>query len=215
MLTIWGRVGSLNVQKVLWLADELALEYRHVSVGGSDGGLDAPEFLARNPHGRIPVIEDGETAVWESHTILRYLAARYSRGRFWREDPAARSKAERWMDWAQTALQPDFLGGVFWGWFLTPEALRDAAAIRDSLARCEAHFQLLDRILATRAFLVGDNLTLGDIPAGALLYRYFELEIDRPTIPNVEAWYRRLTQRAAYRSRIMVPFEELRGRLAF
>jgi glutathione S-transferase len=73
------------------------------------------------------------------------------------------------MDWAQTALQPDFLGGVFWGYVRTPEALRDAGGIRDSLARCEAHFRLLDRILSTQAYLGGQDLTLADIPAGALL----------------------------------------------
>jgi glutathione S-transferase len=215
MLTIWGRVSSLNVQKVLWFADELALDYRHVSVGGADGGLDAPEFLARNPHGRIPVIEDGKTSVWESHTILRYLAARYRDGRFWSDDPAARTLPERWMDWAQTALQPDFLGGVFWGYFRTPEALRDAKAIRASLGRRAAHFHLLDRVLSNQDYLGGQSLTLADMPAGALLYRYFELDIERPETPHVAAWYRRLRERPAYRSRVMVPFEELRGRLEF
>jgi hypothetical protein len=125
MLTVWGRRSSFNLQKVMWLLGELSLEHRHIEVGGQFGGLDAPEFMAMNPHGRIPVIDDGGTIVWESHSILRYLAARYGRSRFWADDAGARSQADRWMDWSQSALQPDFLMGVFWGFYRTPEPQRD------------------------------------------------------------------------------------------
>jgi glutathione S-transferase len=113
MLTVWGRRSSFNLQKVMWLVGELGLEHRHIEAGGRFGGLDTPEFTAMNPHGRVPVIDDDGTIVWESHAILRYLAARH--GRFWSDDPGARSQVDRWMDWSQTALQPDFLMGVFWG----------------------------------------------------------------------------------------------------
>jgi glutathione S-transferase len=117
------------------------------------------------------------------------------------------------MDWSQTALQPDFLMGVFWGFYRTPEPQRNWPAIRDKVARCAGHFKLLDGVLAHRRFLCGDALTLADIPAGTSLYRYFELEIERPSVPNVEAWYRRLCERDAYREHVMIPFGELRGRL--
>jgi glutathione S-transferase len=148
MLTIWGRPSSFNTQKVLWLADELGLAYRHIRAGGSFGGLDRPEFLAMNPHGRVPVIDDDGTVVWESHAILRYLAARYGSGRFWRDDPGERSRSDAWMDWSQTRLQHDFLNGVFWGFYRTPEPLRDAGAVAKSLARCTADFRLLDQVLS-------------------------------------------------------------------
>lgn len=215
MLTIWGRSSSFNLQKVMWLVGELGLEHRHVQAGGRHGGLDAPEFRAMNPHGKVPVIDDDGTVVWESHAILRYLAARYGRGRFWSDDPAARSEADRWMDWAQATLQPDFLMGVFWGFYRTPDHLRNWPAIRDKIARCAEHFRLLDRILEGRDFLCGAEMTLADIPAGTCLYRYYELEIDRPKAPNVEGWYRRLQERPAYRQYIMLPFGELRGRLDY
>lgn len=213
MLTIWGRPSSFNTQKVLWLADELGLAYRHIPAGGSFGGLDTPEFLAMNPHGRVPVIDDDGTVVWESHAILRYLAARYGSGRFWRDDPGERSRSDAWMDWSQTRLQPDFLNGVFWGFYRTPEPLRDAGAVAKSLARCTADFRLLDQVLSGRPYLGGEAISLADIPAGTALYRYFELDIERPSVPNVEAWYRRLRERPAYRARVMLPFDELRGRL--
>jgi glutathione S-transferase len=95
MLTVWGRRNSFNLQKVMWLVGELELPHTHIPAGGSYGGLDDPAFLAMNPHGRVPVIDDDGTIVWDSQTILRYLVARYGRGRFWSDDPAERSRAER------------------------------------------------------------------------------------------------------------------------
>jgi glutathione S-transferase len=215
MLTVYGRKSSFNVQKVMWLVGELGIAHRHIELGGAFGGLDTPEFRARNPHGRVPVIVDGDVTVWESHAILRYLAARYGAERFWNEDAAARSRWERWMDWAQTTLQPDFLTGVFWGFYRTPEAQRDIRAVEEKIRRCAAHFQLLDAILGDRAFLLGDDLSLADIPAGTHLYRYFNIDIARPHVPNVERWYRTLAERPAYRAHVMVAFSDLYGRLEY
>jgi len=110
----------------------------------------ADSMSALNPHGRVPVIEDGDLAVWESHAILRYLAARYDRNGLWSADPAERARVDSWMDWSQSTLQPDFLVGVFWSYYRTPESQRDWPAIRRSLARCAGHFRLLDEILTAR-----------------------------------------------------------------
>lgn len=215
MLKIWGRRSSANVQKVLWLVGELDLPHEHIPAGGDLGGLDSPAFRAMNPHGKVPVIEDGATVVWESHAILRYLAAVHGADRFWPADPAVRAPADGWMDWAQTALQPAFLGGVFWGGYRTPQAQRDQAAVAralDETARCLAR---VDAELAKGPFVGGETLSLADIAIGAHLYRYFELEIDRPALPRLQAWYARLGDRSAYREHVMVPFAELEGRLVF
>jgi glutathione S-transferase len=215
MLTVYGRKSSFNLQKVMWLVAELGLAHRHIELGGSHGGLDIPEFRAMNPHGRVPVIDDEGTIVWESHAILRYLAACYGRGRFWSDDAAQRSLSDRWMDWSQTTLQPDFLIGVFWGYYRTPASERNMAAVDVKVRRCGQHFRLLDSILADRQFLLGQNLSLADIPIGTALYRYFNIDIARPDLPNVERWYSALQARPAYCTHVMVPFEELRGRLAY
>ena len=124
MLKVWGRRSSFNVQKVMWLIGELELAHEHIDAGGAFGGLDTPDFLAMNPHGRIPVIRDDTATIWESHAILRYLAARHGAGRFWSDDPVVRAVVDGWMDWSHTALQPDFLVGVFWGFYRMPEEKR-------------------------------------------------------------------------------------------
>jgi glutathione S-transferase len=215
MLTVFGRRNSANVQKVMWLVAELRLPHRHVPRGGSFGGLDTLEFRAMNPAGKVPVIDDEGVIVWESHAILRYLAARYGAEQFWPEPPAKRARIEPWMDWSQTSFQPDFLTGVFWGLYRTPEPQRDWPAIRAALARCEEHTKILDDMLAVRPFLAGDTLSLADIAVGTLMFRYFTLDIERPARPHLEAWYRRLEDRPAYREAVMVPYDDLFGRLAF
>ena len=215
MLTIWGRRSSFNLQKVMWLVGELGIKHRHIEAGGQFGGLDTPEFRAMNPHGRVPVIDDNGTIVWESHAILRYLAACYGRGSFWNDDAAERSRVDQWLDWSQTTLQPDFLVGVFWGFYRTPAPQRNLSAIKESISRCSRHFQLLNRLISGQTFMLGNQLSLADISIGTHLYRYFNLEIERPSVPNVEAWYRRLQDRTAYQTHVMVPFSELRGRLDY
>lgn len=215
MLTVFGRRNSANVQKVLWLVGELDLAHRHVPKGGSFGGLDTLEYRAMNPAGKVPVIDDNGVVVWESHAILRYLAARYGNESLWPQAPAKRARIEPWMDWAQTSFQVDFLTGVFWGLYRTPEPQRDWPAIRAALAHCADHTQILDNMLSVRPFLGGDTLTLADIAVGALMFRYFTLDIERPERRHLQAWYQRLADRPAYRANVMVPYDDLFGRLAF
>lgn len=215
MLTVYGRRNSFNVQKVMWLVGELGIEHTHVPLGGDAGGLDDPKFLAKNPHGKVPVIDDDGTVVWESHAILRYLAAVYGDRNWWSNDPDVRSNVDRWMDWSQSTLQPAFLNGIFWGYYRTPPDKRDMPRVEASIARTNGYMQQLDAHMADRAFMLGRRLTLGDIPAGTHLYRYFNLDITRPALPNVEAWYRRLQERPAYQEHVMIPFDDLAGRLAY
>lgn len=213
-MKVWGRRSAYNVQKVLWALGELGLAFEHVEAGGAAGGLDRPEFLALNPHGRIPVLADGDAVVWESNTIVRYLAARHGAGSLWRDDPLERSRFERWMDWELASFQPDFMA-LFWGYFRTPEAERDAAAVARAARRCAAHVALLDAWLASSPFLAGERPSPADIAVGTGFYRYFEMGCEVPQPPHVRDWYARLAARPAYREHVMVPFEELRGRLAF
>ena len=214
MLKVWGRRNSINVQKVMWAIGELGLAHEHIDAGGSFGGLDTDEFGTMNPYRRVPVIDDDGTVVWESHAIMRYLTAKYGAGSLWPEDAGARARSDLWTDWVLADLQPAFIG-LFWNLYRTPEEQRNWNLIRQGIARSAILFQLLDRYLGAQAFIAGDTLTMGDIPAGAQLYRYFELEIDRPSLPSVETWYARLQECEAYRTHVMVSFEDLKGRRSF
>jgi glutathione S-transferase len=204
MLRVWGRNNSINVQKVMWAVGELGLEHERIDVGGAFGGLDTPEYGRLNPNRRVPTVEDDEVVIWESNACVRYLAARYGAGTLWPEDPAQRAVADLWMDWQQTTLLPD-MTVTFWGLIRTPEAERDHAKIEAAAERLGPLWQMLDRHLATRRFVGGDALTIGDIPVGASCYRYYGLPIERPRLANIEAWYGRLKERASFRKHVMVP----------
>lgn len=204
MLTIWGRNNSINVQKVMWTVGELGLNHERYDVGGAFGGLDQPDYLAKNPNGLIPTLEDDGVTVWESHAIVRYLAAQYGSGSLWPEDPGPRAEADQWMDWMHTVILKD-MAPVFVGLIRTPPEQRNTAAIEAGVAGLARSWAVLDQHLDGRAYVVGDGLTMGDIPVGCACYRYHALDIERPTLPNVTAWYERLKAREAFRTHVMIP----------
>ena len=114
MLKIWGRKNSSNVRKALWCAEEAGIAYERVEAGGAFGVVNEPEYLARNPNGRVPMIEDGDLVLWESNAIVRYLSARYALGTLYAEDPMERAQAEKWMDWSTSRMAPLY-SDLIWG----------------------------------------------------------------------------------------------------
>jgi glutathione S-transferase len=213
MFKLWGRKSSINVQKVMWVAEELGVPYEQIEVGGRFGGLETPEFIKLNPNRRVPVIEDDGHTIWETNTIIRYLCAKHGTGSWWPQDPAERAAQDKWMDWTLADLQPAFVG-LFARLWRTPEMRRDWTLIRKAVVRTNMLFRILNKQLEGHRFVGGETIAMGDVPAGGILYRYYCLEIRRPPLPNVEAWYARLREREAYRKRIMVSFEELKGKPA-
>ena len=174
-MKLYARRTSSNSQKVLWLLGELGLDYDFVATGGDAGGLRTPEYLAMNPNGAVPTLVDGDLSVWESHTILRYLAAAHGAAEYWPEDPAARSRVERWMDWSQSGFDASFMA-LFWAYWRTPEPDRNADGNRVHVGRCRHYMKILDEALSDHAYVAGDRLSLADIPVGALMYRYANLD---------------------------------------
>lgn len=204
MLTVWGRPNSINVQIVMWTAAELGLDVSRKDVGGAFGGLDSPDYRKMNPNGRIPTLQDGDLTIWESNACARYLAAKYGPGTLWPEDPAERAMADMWMDWKKTSLMGP-MTTLFWGLVRTPEAERDHAAIEAAAETARNLYALLDDWLEGKDFVLGDRLTIGDLSAGAMAYRFMNLVTKRPPMPNLEAWYERLSGRPAYREHVMLP----------
>jgi glutathione S-transferase len=213
-ITLWGRLSSANVQKVVWTLEELGLPYEHVPVGGRFGGNDTPDYLAMNPNGLVPTLRDGDLVVWESHAIVRYLAASYGAGTLWPADPKERASVDQWTDWTATTFQPAWIA-VFWQLVRTPEPQRDRAAIDKSVAATNRCFSIMEQALSKSPYLAGSQLTYADIVAGTAMYRWTTMEVERPPMPAVEAWHGRLSERPAFRKAVSVDYEELRARLAF
>lgn len=204
MLRIWGRATSINVQKVMWLVAELGIEHERLDRGGSFGGLDDPDIVSRTPTGKIPVVNDGPVDIFESNAICRYLAATYGAGSWWPDDAAPRAAADQWMEWFQNNLYMDFIT-VFIQLVRVPEAERDQKLLAACKQRTADGFGRFARFLGDKPFVAGDRPTVGDIPVGAALYRYYALDYDRPDLPVLADYYDRLKARPAYAQHVMLP----------
>lgn len=205
MIEVWGRPNSNNVMTVMWALEEWDIAHRRYNVGGSFGGLDTPEFLQMNPNGRIPVIKHNGKVLYESTTIVRYLAGIYDQGTLWPRDSYDMAVADQWMDWFKSTFYPAF-HPVFWGLIRTPEAQRNTELIEESLSRTHDVLAIAEQRLQSTPYLAGETFSIGDMPLGACIYRYLNLDIPRPSFPAVEQWYQRLVRRSAYQTHVMIPF---------
>ena len=201
MLKIYGRTTSSNVQKVLWLAAEISLPYERQDVGGSFGGNDQPWYLKMNPNGRVPTIDDDGFILWESNAIVRYLAAKHAPEWVGGGDLRKRAVIEQWMDWLPTAVAG--MVPVFHGLVRLPEDQRDPKTIEAGRKVWAKAMTVLDGALVDQDYLVGATPTAADLAIGPIAYRWFELPIERPNLRSLEAWYRRLKERAPYRKHVM------------
>ena len=204
MLTIWGRNNSINVQKVLWCCAELGLEFRRIDAGLQYGVNNTPEYLANNPTGLVPTMDDDGYILWESNVIVRYLSSRHGLGTLCPADLQARFRAEIWMDWQQSFLWPSFRT-VFQGLIRTPPEKRDNNAIAAAKGKAASALTILDRHLAGRDYVEGKQLTFGDIPVGIAAYRWLALGMPRDELPNMVRWHDRLAERPAFRQHVMLP----------
>jgi glutathione S-transferase len=204
MLKIWGRANSSNVQKVLWCCDELGIGFERIDAGGAFGRTKDADYLAMNPNSLVPTIQDGDLIVWESNTILRYLATTRGGARLYPTNPAARTHVERWMDWQLQHLTTP-MTGLLMGLIRKLPGATDPKAIEASRLKALELFTIVDRHLSGKDFMAGSAFTLADICLGIFGYRWFNFPIERPSLPALQAWYERLTQRPGYKTHIMQP----------
>jgi glutathione S-transferase len=187
MLKILGRANSANVQKVLWACEEIGLPFDRLDYGGAFGKTKDKEYTDLNPNSVVPTLIDGDFVLWESNACVRYLVAKHDKGGLCPTEPQAYADADRWMDWQQTTVLP-LMTPIFWGLVRTPEAERDMKAIDAAIERGKAVYGILNDRLAGRKFIMGDKLTMADIPVGIQCYRWITLVKDRPSMPHLEAW---------------------------
>ncbi|RKP45203.1 glutathione S-transferase family protein [Trinickia fusca] len=206
MLQIWGRANSANVQKVLWCCDELGLPFERIDAGLQFGRVNDPDYRALNPNGQVPTLVDGTYVLWESNSILRYLAMQYgASSSLYPAEPKQRASVDRWLDWTLTMLAPAERP-VFITLVRTPAEKRDHAALEANLVTLTARWKLLDTYLQGRFYVEGDKFTIADIVLGTFARRWFGLEgVERAPMPSLERWYQRVAQRAAFKKYIDLP----------
>jgi glutathione S-transferase len=201
MIKILGRKNSSNVQKVMWAIGEIGLPHERVDIGGPFGGNKDAAYLALNPNGLIPTMQDGDLTLWESNAILRYLAATYGAAKLQPADPKRVALCGQWMDWQLTVVAPA-ITPAFLGLIRTPPEKRDAAAIAASQAKTIEAMGMLEAQLGRGAYVVGDAFSMADIPLGIMAYRYWQLVPQHPAHPNLKRWYQDLEKREAFRTHV-------------
>lgn len=202
MLKILGRTTSSNVQKVLWLCDEVGIDYERTDIGGPFGGNDQPEYLAMNPNGRVPTVIDGDFILWESNAIVRYLAAKYAAGSWYPDDLQKRARCDQWMDWTVSTLSGAHVP-VFQGLIRTPPEQRNMDAIAKARVGYSKALAMLDGHLANNAYIAGDEISVGDIAPAPFTYRWFTLDIEREDYPNLKRWYDQIAARPVFKKHVI------------
>ena len=199
MIKIWGRNTSSNVQKAMWAVGELGIPHQRIDIGGAFGQNNEPKYLAMNPNGLVPTLEEEDGfLLWESNSIVRYLAGKYDRtGVLEPRDARQRALASQWMDW-----QLSVLGPAIWGLIRTPQEKRDHAAIKASQEKTTKSMAMLDAQLGKTEFVAGPQLSYGDIPVGIMCYRFVQLVPDRPAMPNLDRWYAAISGRKAFQEHV-------------
>jgi glutathione S-transferase len=195
--TVLGRNTSSNVQKVMWLLAELDAACTRVDVGGPYGGNREDEYLRKNPNGVVPTLLHGDHVVWESNTILRYLANVLSGSKLYPTGAVARAEVERWMDWQLSSFGPAN-ALLYQSIIRTPAPLRQPDAIEKHRLRNAELVAMLDSVLSRQPFVAGNAFTLADIAIGPLVHRWFNLPVERPESEYVRTWYERLCERGPF-----------------
>jgi glutathione S-transferase len=203
VIKIWGRNTSSNVQKAMWAVGELGLDHERIDIGGPFGKNKEPAYLAMNPNGLVPTLEEDDGfLLWESNSVVRYLAGKYDKtGALEPRDARQRALASQWMDWQLSVAGPA-ITPAFWGLIRTPEEKRDMAEIKASQEKSVAAMKILDAQLGKTAFVAGPTFSYGDIPVGVICYRYRQLVPQRPATPNLDRWYAAIAGRKAFHDHV-------------
>ena len=193
-MKLLGRKTSGNVQKVMFLLEELKLPYERVDVGRQFNNTQTPEYLAKNPNAKVPTLEDGDVVIWESNTILRYLASK-AKSNLYPTELARRSQVERWMDWQLSALNNPYLA-MFREAKLEPaKRSADFDTQRKDLG---TQLSILDKAIGA-GYVAGPELSIADICLAPIVTRCLKFGVELPELPNVKRWDAALNQRAAFK----------------
>ncbi|MFJ2366728.1 glutathione S-transferase family protein [Pseudomonas sp. NPDC087697] len=198
MLRILGKASSINVRKVLWACAEIEIPFEREDWGSGFKSTHTPEFISLNPNAMVPVIQDDDLVLWESNSIIRYLASRYNGAHLYPDQPRARARVDQWMDWQASDLNKSWTYAFMSLVRQSPEH-QDGKSLAAACGQWSRHMEILNRQLeSTGAYVSGDEFSLSDIPIGLSVNRWFETPLDHPDFPAVSAYYERLSRRPGY-----------------
>jgi glutathione S-transferase len=194
-MRIYG-IARTRAFRALWMAKELALSYEHVPIEIGEAGARKPEYLALNPNGRLPAIDDHGFVLWESLAITLYLAKKHSLAHLYPATLEGEAKAWQWSLWA---VQEVDRGVNIWSLHAVrlPPPERDAARLAEALKVLEAPFRVLDGALAGTRYLLGDDFTVADLNVASVISR--AIDMDLSSKPRLAAWLRDCLGRPAAR----------------
>ena len=191
MIELLGRATSGNVQKVIFALEELGLPYERKDYGRQFENTTTAQYAALNPMKKVPTLVDGDTVVWQSNTILRYLANKTG-GALYPADAAQRSQVERWMDWLLAELNPAYLAGF------RDSKKADGERAPDTATNLGNELALLEERLAKSAWVAGTQFSLADIALGPIIKRCIGFPLGLPAMPRTQAWIAALQKRPAF-----------------
>jgi len=196
MLRVLGRATSGNVQKVIWLLEELGTTYQREDYGRQFNNTQDAAYLKLNPNGKVPTLVDGDAVVWESNTILRYISNKYGGQALYPTEPAARSQVERWMDWLLASLNTPYVA-------IFKEAKKPAAERATSWAQdakdLKAQLDILQAGLGAQSWIAGKDMSLADIALGPIVHRCLDFPVDLPGLDGLGAWRAKIAARPAFK----------------
>ena len=192
-MKLLGRKTSGNVQKVLFLLEELKLPYEREDYGRQFNNTQTPEYLRLNPNAKVPTLVDGALVIWESNTILRYLAAK-AKSALYPTDLGKRSQVERWMDWQLASLNNPYLAMLREAKLEPAKRSADFATQQKDLG---AQLAILDKSMGK--WVAGDEMTIADICLAPIVYRCLRFGVELPELANVKRWDTAISGREAFK----------------
>lgn len=194
MLKLLGRQTSGNVQKVIFALEEIGVPYIREDYGRDFGNTTTEAYGKLNPTRKVPTLVDGSAVIWESNTILRYLAAAYA-PTLTGATPADRSEVERWMDWLLAAVNAAFLG-VFREAKKKPEERGPEFAVAST--ELVNQLKILEGHLSGLQFIALGRFTIADAALAPIVKRCVAFPIERPALPGIAKWLAKIEARPAF-----------------
>jgi len=199
MLRIWGLKSAANAQKVTWCLGEVGLPYQHITENAVGQAPHDAQYLKLQGH-VVPVMDDNGFVLWEAHAIARYLAEKYGRAPFWPASAQGRAEVGRWMDYQLSTVRQNV--------HVLMRGSPDAAQVARVSQNIADAMQVVEKALERRDYLAGNDFTVGDIPLGIMAFRWSILDVNKPPMPAIDAWFGRLRARPAFQKHVAAHLPE-------